>query len=113
MLLAVFAMMLGQVAAMPPPSPSSHDASLDQRSSLTQTVLEQDQPALPCHHHSSPQGALCCCTGDCPMLTLALPVTPSAAPPMAFRPLIYRHDAVSSPDGTSAVPLLRPPRSLV
>ena len=113
MILAVFAMMLGQVVAMPSATLSLADASFDQQSALTQTALEQEEPGVPCHHHGNAQGPVCCFAGDCPMLTLALPVTPSATRVMAFRPLVYRHDAVSSPDGMSAVPLLPPPQHRV
>ena len=80
---------------------------------MTQVVPEQDEPGVPCHHHGNAQGCVCCITGGCPMLTLTLPVTPSTARPTAFRPLVYRHDAVSSRDGMTAAPLLPPPRYLV
>jgi hypothetical protein len=113
MILAVLAMMLGQVVAMPSVSLSLSDASFDQRSALAQSALEQDVPRAPCHHRGNALGPMCCFAGDCPMLTLALPVTPSATRPMAFRPLVYRHDAMPSPDGTGATPLLPPPRHLV
>ena len=113
MMLAVLVMMLGQVVAMPSGSLSVTDGSFDQQSSLAWTALEQDVPGVPCHHHGGMLVPVCCFTGYCPMLTFALPVTPSAARPMAFRALVYRHDVVPSPDGMRAAPLLPPPRHLV
>jgi hypothetical protein len=113
MILAVFVMMFGQVVAMPSAAFSSNDGSFDQRSSLTQTSLEREEPGVPCHHHGGTQGLACCFVGYCVMLTLALPVAPLATLPVTFRLLAYRHDAISSPDGTGAAPLLPPPRYLV
>jgi hypothetical protein len=112
MILAVLAMMLGQVVAMPSVSSSLTDASR-QHSALTQTALEQDVLGVPCHHHGNTQGPVCCFSGDCPMLTLALPVVPWSALPTVFRLLAYLHDAIPSPDGTGDAPLVPPPRLLV
>ena len=112
MILAVLAMMLGQLVAMPSTALSLTDESFDQRSSLAQVVLEQEQPGAPCHHQSNVQGHVCCFSGECPMQTLALPVTPAAAPQTTFLPLAYRHGAVLPPDGLSTAPMLPPPRSL-
>ena len=113
LILAVLAMMLGQVVAMPSATLSSTQELSDQHSSLTQTVLEQEKTGAPCHHHGNAQGPVCCFSGECPMLTLALPVTPSAAPHTTFLPLAYRHGAVLPPDGVSTAPVLPPPRFLV
>jgi hypothetical protein len=114
MILAVFAMMLGQVAAMPSVSLSLIDqaALANQQPTPTQAALDQDEPGLPCQHSGGAEGPICCFAGDCPMLTLALPLASSAARPMMFRPLAYRHDAVPAPDGLSAAPTLPPPRHL-
>jgi hypothetical protein len=109
MMLAVLAMMLGQVVAMPSGSRSVNDKSFDQQSSLAWTALDLDVPGVPCHHHGSVSGPVCCFAGDCPMLTFALPVTRSSARNMAFRALVYCHDPMPSPDGTGAAPLLPPP----
>jgi hypothetical protein len=113
MTLAVFAMMFGQVVTMPSATLSSNEGSFDQRSAPTQTSLEQEESSVPCHHNGDTQGLACCFAGVCAMLTLALPVVPSAALKRTFRLLPYRHDAMSSPDGTGAAPLLPPPRYLV
>ncbi len=112
MILAVLTMMLAQVVAMPTVSSSLTDSSR-QHSTLTQTAAEPDAGGVPCHHHGNTQGPLCCFSGDCPMLTLALPVVPRPAPPTAFRQLAYLHDAIPSPDGTGDAPLVPPPRLLV
>jgi hypothetical protein len=113
MIVAVLAMMFGQVVAMPSATLSVTEDSFDQRSSLTQTVLEQEEPGAPCHHLGDAQGPVCCFAGDCPMLTLALPVTLLAAPTTTLLLLAYRRGAVSPPDPLGTAPMLPPPRSLV
>jgi hypothetical protein len=109
MILAVFAMMLGQVFAMPSPPLSLND----QQSSFAQSALDQDEPSAPCHHHGNTDGPACCLAANCPMLTLALPIAPPVVLPTELRLLAYRHDAMQSPDGTGDAPLVPPPRLLV
>jgi hypothetical protein len=114
MILAVFAMMLGQVVAMPLANLSLNDATFsDRQSSASQSARDQDAPGVPCHHHNITPGAACCLSGGCPMLTLALPVAPSAAQPTGLRLLAYTQDAMQSPDGTGDAPSVPPPRFLV
>jgi len=122
MILAVFAMMFGQVVAMPSASLASNasvasnaslasnEGSFAQPWSLTQISPEQDASGMPCHHDGSAQGLRCCFAGDCVMLTLVLPVAPLAALPAHFRLLVYRAAAMPSLDGAGAAPLLPPPR---
>jgi hypothetical protein len=112
MFLAVFAMMLGQVVAMPSATLSSTDAFGDQQSSTARSGLDQDQSGMPCQHHGNAQGSACCLAGNCPMLTLTLPIVPPAVLPTELRLLAYRHDAMQSPDGTGDAPLVPPPRLL-
>jgi hypothetical protein len=110
MILAVFAMMLGQVVVMPSVALSSDEGSSGQHPSLTQVSLQQEASGLPCHHDGSARDLHCCFAGYCVMLTLALPVAPLAVLPTGFRLLAYRAAALRSPDGAGAAPLLPPPR---
>jgi hypothetical protein len=109
MILAVFAMMLGQVVAMPSATLSLNDAIFSDQ----QSALDQDEPSAPCHRHGNTHGYACCLASSCPMLTLALPIAPSAVLPTELRLRAYRHDAMQLPHGTSNAPLVPPPRLLV
>jgi hypothetical protein len=113
MMLAVWAMMLGQVVAMPSGSLSVTNGSFDQQSTLAPHRFGAGCARRALSSPWQRVGFRRCFAGNCPMLTFALPVTPSAAWPMAFRALVYRHDSVPLPDGTRAAPLLPPPRPLV
>ena len=107
MILAVFAMMLGQFAAMPSASLSLNDATFSDQ----QSALDQDEPSAPCHHHgNTTHGSACCLASSCPMVTLALPIAPPAVLPAELRLLAYTQDAMPSPDGTGDAPLVPPPR---
>jgi hypothetical protein len=114
MILAVFAMMLGQVVVFPSLALSLNDAAFsDRQSSATQSGLDQGEPSLPCHHRGSTPDSSCCLAAGCPMLTLTLPIVPPAVLPMELRLPAYTPDAMQSPDGTVDAPLVPPPRHLV
>ena len=99
MLVAVFAMLVGQVVAMPQ---ANAVVANGMQSSLS--------PTSPCHHHGGPQGPLCCVAADCPMLTLSLPIVPSAGLPAELPRMAFQLAAMLSPDGMRAPPLIPPPR---
>jgi hypothetical protein len=113
MLLAVLAMMAGQVVAMPVGIVSAHNAAAYHATSSIQTELGPEQPGIPCHHHGNAQGPLCCSAGDCPMLTPALSTNFPQAHPMIWHALAYRQHDTHPPPDTNAAPLLPPPRYLV
>jgi hypothetical protein len=109
MILAVFAMMLGQVVAMPSATLALNAATFSDQ----QSALDQDEPSAPCQHHGNTLGFACCLASSCPMLTLALPIAPPGVLPTELRLLAYSQDATRSPDGTGDAPLVPPPRLLV
>jgi hypothetical protein len=109
MILAVFAMMLGQVVAMPAATLSLNAATFSDR----QSALDQDEPSAPCQHHGNTHGFACCLVAGCPMLTLALPIAPPGVLPTELHLLAYTQDAMRSPDGTGDAPLVPPPRRQV
>ena len=114
MMLAVFALVFGQVAAMPVAVSVavSWDEATHYASYPMQTEAGQAEPAVPCHHHANAQGLFCCCAADCPMLAVALSAGVPAVHPMTRHKLAYRQDAAHPPPGTDAAPLLPPPRFL-
>ena len=112
LMLAVLALMFGQVAAMPLATVSHHDEVAYLASTSVQTALGDEQSGVPCHHHGNAPGPLCCSAVHCPMLVLALPASAPAVHPLTRYGLAYLHDALHPPPGTIAVPLLPPPRSL-
>ena len=109
MILAVFAMMLGQVVAMPSATLSWNDATFSDQ----QSALDQDEPSAPCHHHGNTHGSACCLASSCPMLTLAMPIAPPGVLPTELHLLAYTQDTTRAPDGTGDAPLVPPPRLLV
>ena len=112
LMLAVFALMVGQVAAMPVVTVSHHDEVAYHASASVQTALGDEQPGVRCHHHGNAQDPLCCSAVHCPMLVVALPAGTLAVHPLTRYGLAYPHDVLHPPPGTIAVPLLPPPRSL-
>jgi hypothetical protein len=112
MTLAVLALVLSQVAAVPIATASWQDQAVNQASTSKHAELGEQEPAVPCRHHGNAQGPLCCSAGDCPMLVLSLPASAPAMHPMTRHELAYVRSVVHPPPGTNAAPLLPPPRSL-
>lgn len=112
-MLAVLVMMFGQVTAMPVATASWQDQAVNQVSASMRTELGEQEPRLPCHHHGSERGPLCCSAGACLMLMFSLPASAPAMHEITRHKLAYGWGVVYPPPGTTAAPLLPPPRSLV
>ena len=72
-MLAVLVMMFCPVTAMPVATASWQDQAVNQVSASMRTELGEQEPSLPCHHHGSERGPLCCSAGACLMLMFSLP----------------------------------------